>query len=435
MRRIVPFATALALAAAVLAAPPPGSAAPGAAPDTVAAEKAKPKKPKKPKKKATPYAFRGHGYGTRILGGDLPAASGATALQSIGCTNRTGIHRRNAVADVQIPGLGTVSGVRTDVRTVKTGSETAIISEHQVARIVLMESSFGRLAVEGITSMAKASGTPSGYATETDTTLAKLVFTAPGGQRRELRLPTLNRPVVVPGLLRVSIGDHLERRTRTWARARANGLQITLIPTNTHVVVGRTVAYITKGIKSGRFAGSSNATSTSLLGGVAGTGHTQRLSMPCQGTEGKVKVNEALGVNLPGALEVGAVRSAQMGNQNKRRAWGYEESSVASINLGGGALVVNALKGRVNVSRVKGKKPRVNYRGSQVAGITVDGETYTLPELDGLEIPGLVKIQTLVKEPMKNGGQITALRLTLLDGTGAVVNLGQARLRVFASGR
>lgn len=434
MRRFIPLGTALVLAATAFTAPLAGTATASDTDATSVVAKAKPKKPKA-KKKPTPYAFRAHGYGTRVVGGQLPAASGATALAVIGCTNKTGIHRDNNVAEVKLPGLGTISGVRTDVRTVKTATEVASISEHKVAQIVLAETSLGRLSIEGITSYSKASATSAGYATETDTTLAKLVFRAPGGQAQELPLPTLKRPIEVPGLLRVAIGDQLERTGPDFARARANGLTITLIPTNTKVVVGRTVAFLTKGIQTGLFAGSSNATSTELLGGLVGTGRTQRITMPCQGTDGKVEHSSALDLTIPGILDVGAARSSQLGEQRRRRAFGYEESSVASINLGNGALVVDAIKARVNVSRVKNRKAKVDFNGTTVAGITVNGQTYSLPQLDGLEIPGIAKIETMVEERFSNGGRITALRVTLLGGTGGVVNLGQAKLKIARSGR
>ncbi|MEI5674328.1 MULTISPECIES: choice-of-anchor P family protein [unclassified Nocardioides] len=432
MRRFIPLGTALVLAAAVLTAP--SSAVAGPADQTSVAAKAK-AKPKKAKKQPTPYAFRAHGYGTRIIGGQVPAASGATALEVIGCTNKTGLNRSNNVAEVQIPGLGRISGVRTNVRTVKTATEVASISVHKVAEIVLAETQLGRLSIEGVTSVSKASATKSGYRADTETTLAKLVFRAPGGQAQVLPLPTLNRPIVVPGLLRVAIGDQLRRKGKDFARARANGLTITLIPTKTTVVVGRTVAYITRGIQSGLFSGSANATKTELLTGIVGTGRTQRVTMPCQGTDGKVRSSSAAGVDLPGILDLGVARSSQLGIQGRRVSRGFEESSVGSINLGNGALKIDAIKGRVNVSRAKGKKPVVNFSGSQVAGITVDGETYSLPELNGLEIPGVAKIETLVKTITRNGGEITAVRITLLGGQGGIINLGQAKLKIMPSGR
>lgn len=426
MRRIITLGAALALASAALVAPVTSNAT--AAPTATHAKK-------KADKVSTNFAFRGGGYGAALRGGDLPANVGTIAYQSIGCTNLAGLHRHNEVADVEIPGLGTVAGIRTDVETVQNGSETATISRHRVAEITLAESSFGRLSIEGVTAYAKAAATPSGFQAEVETTLAKLAFTRPNGQKMQLPLPTPGRPIEVPGLLRVAIGDHREVERSDFAKARANALKITLIPTNTRVTLGRASAQITNGIKSGLFSGSANTTSTQLLGNLVSTGRTQLVTMPCQGTGGVVKSNDAVGLNLPGILQLGAVTSRQMGQQEAKKAYGFEEAGVASVNLGNGALVIDAVKGRVNVTREKGKNRKVNFDGSQVLGITVDGETYGLPEIDGLEIPGIAKIETMVKEKFKNGGSITALRLTLLDGTGAVVNIGQATLKIWKKPR
>lgn len=427
MRRLIPLVAASALAAATLVTAPTASTAAPAASGAAA----------KAGKTPTAYAFRASGFGTRIRGGDLPATSGRTAYESIGCTNMAGIHRHNEVADVQIPGLGKVSGIATDLFTEQTAQGTSTVSRHSIARVILAESSFGRLSIKGVDSYARATATPRGYDTETKTSLAKLLFEPTDGEPQELDLPTPGQPVVVPGLLRIAIGDSYERKRADFAKAVADGLSIKLIPTNTLVQVGHTSATITKGIKTGLFAGSANTSSTTLLGEIAATGRTQLVQMPCQGTKGKIRTNDAAGVKLPSIIEVGAATARQMGLQGKKKALGFEEAAVASIDLGDGALKIDAVKGRVNVIRAagKGKKPKVSFTGSQVAGITVDGETYTLPELDGLEIPGVAKIETLIKERLKNGARITALRLTLLDGSGAVVNLGQANLRIYSSKR
>ena len=58
----------------------------------------------------------------------------------------------------------------------------------------------------------------------------------------------------------------------------------------------------------------------------------------------------------------------------------------------------------------------------------MNGTEYSFPELDGLSIPGLVEIETGVVKKFKSGIEVIAVRLTLLDGTGAVVDLGHAKL-------
>jgi indole-2-monooxygenase len=54
--------------------------------------------------------------------------------------------------------------------------------------------------------------------------------------------------------------------------------------------------------------------------------------------------------------------------------------------------------------------------------------------LDGLTIPGLVKIDTNITTMLPDGIEVVAVRLTFLDGSGRVTDLGHARLRIAASG-
>ena len=51
----------------------------------------------------TPFAYRAVTYGSRVRGGALPASSGTTSYQAIGCTNVTAVNKTNAVASVKLP--------------------------------------------------------------------------------------------------------------------------------------------------------------------------------------------------------------------------------------------------------------------------------------------------------------------------------------------
>ncbi len=54
----------------------------------------------------------------------------------------------------------------------------------------------------------------------------------------------------------------------------------------------------------------------------------------------------------------------------------------------------------------------------------------SLEDLDGLEIPGLLKIETGLKKKVKDGIRMIGLRITLLDGTGAVIDLATSKLSI-----
>src|SRR5918998_1426490 len=103
MRRLALLGTLLALACSLLLAPG-GNAAAG--PGTVA-DKAKSQATALVAARRVPtrFALGASGFGPRIVGGDIPAASGSTAWRALGCTKAAGLDKSKYEAEVNIPGL------------------------------------------------------------------------------------------------------------------------------------------------------------------------------------------------------------------------------------------------------------------------------------------------------------------------------------------
>ena len=120
------------------------------------------------------------------------------------------------------------------------------------------------------------------------------------------------------------------------------------------------------------------------------------------------------------------------------RAW--TEGSVAHVALGSGdtSLTIDGVVGRVNlVTDRRGRLVRRDTEGTIPGVLTFQGQTYTLPLGEAPELPAelaaLISIQTGVTDQSDNRGlKVTALRITLLDGTaaGTVVNLGNAKATI-----
>ena len=96
-------------------------------------------------------------------------------------------------------------------------------------------------------------------------------------------------------------------------------------------------------------------------------------------------------------------------------------------------LVITGIQGQANVTRTR-KGVTSSSDGTKFLTATANGTEYSFPELDGLSIPGLVEIETGVVEKLKSGIEVTAVRLTLLDGSGAVIDLGHAKLLIAGTG-
>lgn len=387
-------------------------------------------KPKDPN--ATPFAMKGWGFGTRVQGGQVPVDSGASAHQIVACTNKVGKDRSNQIADVNLPGLGTVSGVKTQVRTVREGNTVGVVSTNTIGKVTLSDSPLGTLLLDAVTTTANAYHDGSAFGATTKTDLAKLQFLPPIGPPINLALPAPGQPVEIPGFAKVMFAHSWKPKTDNGARAFANGLKVRLFATDTIVRVAHAAAVINSDVRHGIFSGESYALGGSALANVVNLGKNALLKMPCSGTAGVTKTRELAGVNLAGQIVVGAAKSEEMADQNGKKAWGFQRSTVGSINLGNGALVIDGVVGQVNVTRT-GPKPKDLTRdttGTSVGTITVNGQPQELPLDQPIEIPGLAKIEPKVVTEIPNGLKVTALRITVLDGTGAVLELGNARLQV-----
>ena len=64
----------------------------------------------------------------------------------------------------------------------------------------------------------------------------------------------------------------------------------------------------------------------------------------------------------------------------------------------------------------------------------VDGESREILG-DGLEIPGLAKLQSKIVTQSPKGLKVVALRITLLDGSLAVIDLGSVSLGIKSAGK
>lgn len=383
-----------------------------------------------PKVVKTGFALNATGFGTLVTGGQVPASSDNTAYTAIGCTVRAGVKRSNFEAEVKVPGLGTVSGVRTRVWTAKKGRVVSSYSTHTVAEVLLADSPAGSLSIEGVKSLSRAFHDGRQFRTRTRTSIARILFTPPeGGEPQELDLPTPGQPILVPGLARIAIGNTVKAKITDGVRAAADAVDIRVLPTATRARIAHTATKIQKGAPFGTFRGYSAGVRARGLDKNVGVGRTPLSLMPCKGTKGKELTKAAARVNLGGQVIVRGVDTNQKANQTKRFSGGYERANIAKVNLGGGALVIKGIVAQANVSR-KGSAMVRNTNGTTVGSIRANGRTYRFPSTGVIQIPGLVKIQDKIVRRIKNGISVIALRITVLDGTGATIDLGLAEFQV-----
>ncbi|WP_193612422.1 choice-of-anchor P family protein [Nocardioides lijunqiniae] len=379
----------------------------------------------------TSFALGASGFGSVARGGDIPVSSGeATAYQSIGCTNRAGVNRTNYVAEATLPGIGNVTGIRTRVWTAKRGKVVSSYSTQRIAEVVIAQGALGRLTLEGVTSQSRAFHDGSRFRTEGSSSVLKAVYKPVAGPAREVRVPSLNRPLTIPGLATIRIGVTQSRSLRNGVRVTTDGIDIRVLPTRTRTQVAFSAAKIQSGARHGTFKGYSAGVRASALANNVKVGRTPYLPMPCTGTQGRIATRDTAGVNLPGAATVNALRTQQMAKQTRRGARMWEQGSVGRIRLGNGQVVLRGVTARATVTRnAKGRLTR-SATGTQIGALVVNGETQQIPSSGVIEIPGVLKIQEKVVQRLSAGVMVIGARITLLDGTGAVIDIGIANAQI-----
>lgn len=381
----------------------------------------------------TPFVFKGNGFGTEVEGGQLPADSSRVALSSMACTSIAGRKNRNFVEESELPGLGTVRGVFSRVVSKQKGGTTFQKSKHKVAEVVLGDTERGRLSLSGVVSTTTASfSAEEGWQASADTTIAGITFTPPGGDPQTLPIPSPGQSIPVPGLATITLGRMIEKPepAKKRSRAYAVGVVVDMIPSGTTVKLARSMSKLEKGFKTGIFGGSAIPVKANVLGELAEVGRVVRMTMPCLGTDGELLEADAADVNLGDQIVVQAASARQKGEQTRKKAVGTEVARIASLDLGGGSLVLDAIESRAKVTRLANGRLK-RSASAKVGSITGgDGDPQSLEDLDGLEIPNLLRIETGLRKKIKDGIRIIGLRITLLDGTGAVIDLATSKMTI-----
>ncbi len=416
MKKTISTLAAIAMATGALYA---GTGAADAGPDRSA-------------KKATNFAFKGSGYGTKVAGGQVPAGSDTSAFQAFGCSNVAGTRKQNFVAVEELPGAGQAEEITTKLSTVSSGGETATVSKSHVARVVLAEGDFGQLEITAINSVAKALHDKGGFGAETETTIGGITFDPTAGDPQTFPAPTPGQPLDIPGVAHIAVGNGTENAGSQSAKAVADGVVIDLIPTDTKVRIAHTMAKLERGVVSGLLAGNSLGARSSLVGGVIQLGKTPLSVMPCRGTDGQERVKSIASLTPAPGVELRNLTSRQLGTQGRTKSSGTEFGRVGVTEINDADLLIKNVIGQVNVVASADKTSR-NINGTDVGMIKFQGEEQEFPPTDVLEIPGVAKLERSVVDKTKHGISVIALRVTLFDGTGqveSILNLGEANLSI-----
>lgn len=402
--------------------------------------------------RVTDYGFGGRAYGTKATVGAAGAESARTVPAYLGCTRRTGVKRSNTLAET---GAGTgaalqLRGVNNRSWSYRTRKAVGTKSRSKVARAVLGDPEGPHITFEALATSANAfAKRRSGkLAARSNYTAGKVdlqtgteldgIGGGLGGLLDEINDQPGNQ-LEIPGLGVLSLGGkHNVVRARS-ATANASALRAVLYGADTvagggddiFVLLGKSRASVRKDQVAGIFGGRAVPAEASLLGDVVRVGRVNDTPLPCEGTAGKVREASTAGGNLLdlGAVDLGALRARTYGLARKNRsAKAWTEGSVASLDLGG-VIELTGVRGRATVTTNRaGRITGRSTRGTQIASLKINGDERGIPKPgQSIEVPEVAKLTFFVTDKSKRGVEVTAVRATLLDGSGAVIDLGEAR--------
>jgi hypothetical protein len=340
------------------------------------------------------------------------------------------VTRENHVAKATLPGLGTAHGITTQQTTRRLTDGTVVVrSRSHINRVVLGSSSdVGTIEIENLTSVGTSSHDSDGYHASHHSSVSRLAYTDPMGTTQELELPTPGQPVVVPELASIELGVDRSGHSSDGAHSNGYALRVQFIPAGTKVLLAHANTVLVPGVTHGLFRGHSSAVEGTAAQDNLSVGPQPLSKIPCQGTGGELRSKDLAGLELDGGLVLQGLRSTQMGDQNSDAAFGSATGKVAGVDLGG-QIQVGLIRGVANVRRTT-NGVTADTHGTEIGTVTVNGETQAFPPSDVIEVPGVAKLERRLVERSKDGISVVALRITLLDGSGAVVDLGNASLRI-----
>lgn len=381
----------------------------------------------------TSFALNASGYAVRVDGGSVPIASQHAAFQVLGCTNVSGLNKTNSVARVSLPGLGRLENAKTRVWTTSANNTVSSWSRDTIGRVVLGNPSVSALVVKGVVSTSRAFENPRGFHASTSTRVARILLVVAGQAPVSFPVPGRGQTLTIPGVATITLGAVTRKQDAHGALAAADALDIHYLPTDSQIVLAHSKARINDGVQSALFHGSAYGSRLTAVDGTVTSGATPYIVMPCQGTNGRVIHRDLARVGVPGGIIERGLGTSEEADQTTTNAQGFERAKVANVSLGHN-VVITGLEGRASASYFVGQNVKTSIKGSTPGRVTVGGTVVRFPRHGSLRIPGVVSLTPNVVHHFNGGVEVIAVQAKLLDGSGATINFGRAKIQIVKSG-
>ena len=307
----------------------------------------------------------GHGavaYGTSIQLGSV-FSSGPTALATLGCTNRSGILHSNSAVSAGLLTAGSVGAILDEVST----SKSSTTSKSTIHAVSLFS---GLITADSVAATGTTSTDGSGFSTSGDTTTANLVING-----TPITLAAPNTIIPLAGLGSVTVNEQISKVKADEASIIVNALHVHVAVTNafgfpvgTDLLIGHTRASLVQ--NPTKLVGG-QAYATSVEGTGLSAGKTAVVRLPCEGTDGAVRINTSAGTVIPDVLSTGTEKSTASGTATRSFASGVTTDTVQNVLLLN-LVSADEVKAEANGTKFSGDAEYTDA-GSAFTGIAVVG--------------------------------------------------------------
>jgi hypothetical protein len=317
---------------------------------------------------ASRYAYQGNAYGTKVNIADV-VTSAASAPVVLPCATAAGEHLTNTATAVTLSPLVTTGTIDTTADTSVAPIKTRTSAEVQNLNLL-----GGLVTADAVRSVSSSFHKASGFHTSargtsfTSLRVAGVDITGAVAKNTRLRLT---------GIGYVVLNEQIRHVTASSASLTVNAVHVVVkqanllgIPIGTNVVVAHAFSAL-RGPVAGTLDGFAYGSRAQIVGGVR-SGPSFRVILPCLGTNGRVKVHDGLGVNLPDILVTGAVHNTAVGAIDRSTATGETTSTVDTANVLNGLVGATVVKADAHAS-TNGTTFTFSDAGSTFATLSVAG--------------------------------------------------------------
>lgn len=323
----------------------------------------------------TGFLFSANAYGTQVKVGNL-IKSGPTAKSGIGTgcgTTQAPAHSENTILTVDLlPAANTgVINTSADGQILLNGAQEATATADTHDAVLLG----GLITADEVKAVSTITHNGTGFHTSAaGSELLNLVVA--GNVIAANTAP--NTKITLTGLGYVVINEQITKKTATKLSLTVNMIHVFITQTNvlnlkvgTQIIVSHAFSSLAGPGISGTLDGSAYGTKANVARTII-SGPTAKVSIGCLGTNGVVKQNEILQVQVPNLFSVGDVVDTAQGTINGTSATGETTSTVQAVNLLAGLVTANLIKADAHSSKVSGNLS-FSDAGSSFVGLSVRG--------------------------------------------------------------